>query len=146
MIGYLSITNYDLAGGIHFYGRIKIDKVEHEVEYTLTAAACRALNKDDRARGDQITYRPGSTSTRFRSEAAMIKAAVAKAQELGITVLIRGYSYVLEPQIVVFGPEPFKTQMNKLYEDGEANNWWDGDRKTMERIEDDYQALMKKVA
>lgn len=146
MIAYLSVTNYDMAGGIHYYGRIKLGKEEINVEYTLTVAGCRALNKDDRRRGDQITYRPGSTTTRFRSEAALIKAAVTKAQELGITILIRGHSYVLEPQEVIFGPEPFKTQMNKLYAEGEANNWWEGDNKIMERIENDYQALMKQVA
>lgn len=146
MIGYLSITQYDLAGGTHFYGRIKFgQKQEIDVKYTLDAAACRALNRDDRRRGDPITYRPGGETTRFRSRKALIEAAVAKSQELGITILIKGHSYVLEPQEVLFGPEPFKTEMNKLYEEGEANDWWEGDRKVMERIEKDYRELMKKV-
>lgn len=147
MIAYLSISTYDLAGGIHYYGRIRIGNAkEIDVEYTLTVASARALNKDDRGRGDHITYRPGSTTTRFRTWEALIKAAVAKAQELGVTILIRGHNYVCEPQEVLYGPEPFKTGMNKLYEEGEANHWWDGDEQVMRRIEKDYDQLMKRAA
>ena len=83
---------------------------------------------------------------RFRSREALIQAAVAKAQEAGVQILIQGERYICEPQEVLIGPEPFKTEMNKLYEECEANNGWEGDKATMERIDKDYQALMKRFA
>jgi hypothetical protein len=148
MIGYLSLMQYDLAAGIHWYAtlRMKNGGGHHDVKHTIDAATARRLNKDDRHRGDGPTYKPGYETQRFVTEASCLATGVALAKSLGCTWLFKGSNAVCDPQQVLFGPEPLKTELNKLWQEAEAINGWDGHEKDkMQSICDRWDALWKPV-
>jgi hypothetical protein len=149
MIGYLSLMQYDLAAGIHWYGTLRIKDQErghHDVKHVLNAATARRLNKDDRHRGDGPTYRAGQETQRFTTKGSCHAAGITLAKSLGCKWLFEGSSAVCDPQHVIYGPdEAVVTQLNALWQEAEANDGWDGNNKTMQSICDRWDALWKPI-
>ena len=147
MIGYVSIMQYDIGGGIHWYGTLRIkDGSQFDVKHTLDAATARRLNKDDRHRQDTPTYRPGHETQRFISRESCLTAAMKMAAEMGVTWLLEGSGACCDPQHVLIGPEPLKTKLNKLWQEAESINGWDGREKgLMQNICDRWDVLWNPI-
>jgi hypothetical protein len=81
MIAYLKITSY-YSVGEHFYGELKVPGAKREridIFYALTESDCRNLNR--RRTIDDYIYKPGDTSTRFRSKEQLVEATIQYLQE-----------------------------------------------------------------
>ncbi len=147
MKAHLEITSWAgrVVDAVHFYGRLRVpDQEEITVERTLTVAEAADLNRDERRRGEVSgSYSPGSVTGRFKTEEQVIECAIAylKANHPEIEWLLNGCSYVLDPQPVVMGPEPLKTELNALVAAAEANDWWEGDENTMSDISKRWRTL-----
>lgn len=135
-------------GASHYYGELRIPGVKDhvEVERVLTARETKRLNKEAREHGDVgFTYTVGATSGRFWDEKSVEDTAIEyiKANHPEIVLLFKGSRAVCDPQPVLLGPEPLKTQLNALVAEAEANDWWEGDEDAMESISQRWKALTK---
>ncbi len=130
-IAYLSVTCFDLAGGIHFYGRIcfrHVDKLEDiNVEQICTRKIAKELNKDDVRRGDPPTYKVGNLTSKFLDEKSLIERAIVvlKEQRPEYDILLKGSTSVLDPMPVLTAPEPLKTKLDNLVAGAELLGYWD---------------------
>lgn len=143
---HLTITTYGgvVPGASHYRGRLRIGKEEIDVEYKLTVKTAKQLNIEDRRAGrTDYTYKPGQMACRFFDEESVIKATVEYVQQNHpeIEVLFQGSRSILDPQPVLMGPEPIKTELNKLVAEAEAIDYWEEDEEKMQDIADRWEAL-----
>ncbi len=146
MKAHLTVSTYSgmCPDASHWMGRLRLEgsKDDINVEYELTVSQAKTMNRDNRENGDDYRYKPGSISTRFFTEEELVTDAIALATKLGVTLLFKGSHCILDPQPVLIGPEPLKTQLNALVAEAEANDWWEGDEATMEDISKRWEALL----
>lgn len=130
-------------GASHYFGRLRIDKETIDVDREITKEVALALNRDEKRKGDSYRWSVGGTTIRFHSEAEVIARAIEMIAEYPDAVLFEGSSAVLDPQPVLHGPEPLKTECNQMVAEAEANDWWEGDEETMEAISERWMAMLK---
>jgi hypothetical protein len=77
-------------------------------------------------------------------EVQLRKSAVETfAKEFGADdVLLVQSCGTLDPAEILVGPEELKTEVAEIVKLCEANDWWEGDNKTMRALFDRYWALM----
>lgn len=139
---YLTIRTWvgsSVGHAQHYYGRLRIGKEEIDVEYAMNEEQAAKLSDHD------FTYEPGSTTSRFFSEEHLREVATKLAQEQGVELLFEGEHCVCDPQPVLIGPEPLKTELNALNDRAEANDFWEGDEPMMKIIYREWQAALKKA-
>ena len=138
---FLQITKWQGAwfSGGHYYGKLVNGDESVDVEYTLTAADARGLNRADR----KTTYREGLVSGRFASKEKLIVHALKLWQERfpQTTHLIEGRSSCASPQPVLVGPR--KDELNALYNRAEQIGWFDGGhREEMNQIDKEWNSIL----
>lgn len=148
---HLSIRSWvgtSALGASHYYGELHIPGPKDFVQVgrPLTAREAKQFNKEAREHGDTgFTYRVGDLSGRFWDEKSVKDTAIEyiKANHPEIVLLLEGNRAVCDPQPVLFGPEPLKTELNKLVAEAEANDWWEGNDDKMENISQRWKILTK---
>jgi hypothetical protein len=120
----------------HYYAKLVHGNERKELWYILTAEEAKALTKSEEDDEGARPYVVGDDTSRFLSEDRLKEAALAQYKEAypGATILVYGEKCVCEPQIILDGPPELMATVNALYEEGEANNWWEDDEEVMEDI------------
>lgn len=140
-IVFLQITEWRGAwySGDHCYGKLVNEGDSVDVEYTLTAADARGLNRADH----RATYKEGSISGRFMSREKLIARALEIWQEKfpQATYLLAGWFIYADPQPVLAGP--CKDELNTLYDRAEQIGWYDGGHKEeMYQIDKEWNDIL----
>lgn len=134
-----------MQGATHYYGTLRIGDEEVTITRELSASDAKKLNKENRERGDlDFRWSPGDSCSQFFDRESLIEAALRTITEQypQVTWLFEGNHCVVDPQPVLMGDEPLKTELNKLVAEAEANGWWGGDEEVMEDISDRWQAAL----
>jgi len=142
---YLTLTTWTesscVAWAEHWYGRLKQRRSGHErcheVDYVLTAKDAKSLNEGDPT---APPYKAGERSGRFFSREAVIKAALECWQEHWpeADILILGDPLTLDPQEVLAGPEPLKSDINAIVEWCHSTGYYDA-----MQLNDEHKALRR---
>jgi len=147
MKAHLTITTWAdaLPGASHYYGRLKVGVKHFDISRALTQPEAAALNLDEHeAGGDFRPWKVGDESGCFFSEAAVEQAAIKIVRDKypEVTLLFKGDPCILDPQPVLIGPEPLKTELNGLVAEAKANDWWEGDVKHMTNIYERWRKVV----
>jgi len=129
---YLTLTTWAESSCVtwaeHWYGMLKQRQNGHtryrEVSYVLTAKDAKRLNESD---STAPPYKTGEQSERFFSRDAVIKAALECWQKHWpkADILILGDLHILDPQEILAGPEPLKSDINAIVERCHSTGYYD---------------------
>lgn len=129
---YLTLTTWAESSCVpwakHWYGKLERCHEIMRVYCVLTEKDAKRLNEDD-GENDPTAwpYKAGEQSGRFFSRDAVIKAALDcwQKQWPDADILILGDPLTLDPQEVLAGPEPLKSDINAIVERCHSSGYYD---------------------
>lgn len=125
---YASLVFYDANG----------EYQTKQLRHKLTAREAKALNKKDGVGG---AYSAGCMTERFDSVEDVHQAAIEEFKQIPhAKVLMCGRHAVLEPQMVLIGPEDYKVRVNQLAARCKKLDW-NRDERKLQKICDEFDAL-----
>lgn len=143
---YLTLTTWTesscVAWAEHWYGRLhqrlpKQCDSTCDVTHKLTRKEARHLNEGDPT---APPYKTGDESGRFFDRQSVIDAALAQWKEHwpDADILILGEQSCLDPQEVLAGPEPLKSDINAIVEWCHSTGYYDA-----MQLNDEHKALRR---
>lgn len=151
MLIHLEITSWRgiSFGAMHYYGNIIIHDPAFQkipVMRKVTKSVQAELAAQD-GETDYFTYEIGSETERWRSKESLRRAAIKwfkKNASIENSILIEGSSSTCEPQLIIYGKEPFKSAINALYERREELDWDNKeDEEELDKICDQWKTVIK---
>lgn len=143
---YLEITSWvgTAINAEHWMGCLQFRGASDiELTHPLTSGEARRLTVKSRG---AIPYEKGEMSEKFESKQQLIDCAIAsyKTHFPDADMLVLGRRAILDPQPVLDGPEPVKSQINAMVARAEVIDYYDGGHEAeMNQISDAFGALMR---
>lgn len=129
-------------GAEHFYASLVFHNADgqyqrKELRHELTVKEAKALNKKDGG-----AYTPGYMTERFNTVEDIHRVAIDTFKQLvpHAKILMCGRDAVLEPQMILVGPEDYKARVNQLAARCKELEW-DRHEKELQAICDEFDAL-----
>lgn len=129
-------------GAEHFYADLKFSEAEIGLETFLTKDQARSLNEKHPDR--EFKYRAGDRSCGFSTREDAEKRAIAECNRVfpAASVLILGYSYILDPQPILYGAAEIAERVNELCRLWEKVDGWNNEL-AAQPIWNEWRKLMR---
>jgi len=133
-------------GAVHWMGELQARGCNYiELAGELTAEQAEALNEKD---GIKNFHKAGNRTTRFLSRSSVQHEAerVWLQHFPNAVLLIEGRAACADPQQILIGPPSMKEKLNDLVERAQKIGYWDRDERAMQKIADEWDAIIKQLS
>ena len=127
-------------------GSFDADAIDIELKRKITAKEARELTEKDndflRGKGRVFEWKAGDSTERFPNRESLEEAAIKWFNKHGRQNDVLLAASHADPCRVLGGPVWFCRAAKALYEQAEQNNGWEGNEKRMQKICDEWDALI----